>query len=68
MVVLMSKRDKLFQQFGPLLLETICRVIKDEINLLRQQFGLPPRTDEQIYDQIINHYGDLKPYEWMEDI
>lgn len=61
----MGKRDILFKQFGPIIMEAITRVIKDEINLLRSLHGLPPRTDEQIYDQITNHYGDLLPYEWM---
>lgn len=62
----MSKKDDLFRQFGPLQLEAICRMIKDEINLLRAQFGMSPRTDEQIYDQITNHYGELEPYDWMD--
>lgn len=60
-----EKRDELFRSFGPVLLEAICRVIKDEINLLRSLHGLPPRTDNQIYDQISNHYGGLPPYDWM---
>lgn len=62
----MSKRDDLFAQFGPILMEAITRVTKDELNLLRSLHGLPPRTDDQIYDQITNHYGDIEKYDWME--
>lgn len=66
MVAVMGKRDELFRKFGPLQIEAICRLFKDEINILRSLHGLPPRTDEQFYDQITNHYGDLEPYDWMQ--
>lgn len=58
----MSKRDDLFQRFGPRLLEAFMFLIKNDNNQLRELHGLPPRTDEQIYDQIINHLSTRPPF------
>lgn len=63
----MSKRDELFQRFGPKLTEAFMILVKTEINILRAIAGLAPRTDEQIYDQITNHLSGLPDYNWMED-
>lgn len=61
----MGLRDDLFQQFGPLLLEASLKIILDELNTLRAQHDLPPRTELQFYDQVTNHFSTLEPYEWM---
>jgi len=58
-------RDQLYQSFGPLLLEAICLIIKDEINLLRQEHGLALRTNEQILNAIETKLASLGEYSWM---
>lgn len=67
MVVIMSERDKLFQQFGPILLEAFCEMILSEINILRTRAGLPPRTKQQVIEEINNHLSTLEPYDWMNN-
>lgn len=61
----MAQRDELFRIFGPLLLEGFLEMILSEINLLRTNAGLPPRTKQQVYDEIMNHTSTLEPYDWM---
>jgi len=61
----MSKRDDVFQKFGPILLEGCLKIILDEINTLRAAHGLSPRTEVQFYEQIVNHQSTLEPYPWM---
>lgn len=63
----MSKRDEVFQLFGPKLTEAFMRIVLDEINVLRCEHGLSLRTLAQIYDQITNHHSDLPDYDWMKD-
>jgi hypothetical protein len=58
-------RGELYKTFGPILLEAIALIIKDEINLLRQQHGLPERTNQQIIDAIENKLNTLPKYDWM---
>ena len=52
-------------QFGPILLEAFALLILDEINILRQALGLPPRTAQHLLDTISNHASTLPPYTWM---
>lgn len=61
----MSKRDDIMRTFGPKLIEALALMVLDEINILRSKAGLSPRTLNQVFDQITNHYGDLPDYEWM---
>lgn len=63
----MSKRDEVFQMFGPKLLEGFLGLIFAENNLLRTHAGLPPRTKLQVYDEIMNHTTTLPDYEWMAE-
>ena len=58
-------RAELYTKFGPLLLEAIVLIIKDEINLLRQQVNLPPRTNQQILNIIESKLNTLTKYDWM---
>jgi len=58
-------RDVAYRYFGPKLLEAIVRVIKNEINLLRAQHGLPARTNQQIIDAVKNELDSLPDYDWM---
>lgn len=63
----MSKRDDVFELFGPKLLEGFLQLIFDENNLLRTALNMPPRTKQQVYDEIMNHANSLADYTWMED-
>lgn len=61
----MDKRSEVFRMFGPKLLEGFLELIFAEVNELRTHVGLPPRTKEQVYDQIMNHTTTLPDYDWM---
>jgi len=61
----MTTRAELYRKFGPLILEAIVMIIKDEINILRQKAGLPERTNQQLIDAIENKLDGLEQYDWM---
>jgi len=61
----MATRDELYRAFGPMLLEALACIIKDEINLLRAQHGLAARTNQQIMDAIDAKLQTLSEYDWM---
>ena len=60
-------RERLYRRFGPPLIEAVVLVVKDEINILRKNAGLPERTDEQVTQAIENKLATLKRYEWMKN-
>lgn len=60
----MSQRDDLMQQFGPLLIEALALTVLDDINLLRGELGLSPRTPQHLLDQLNNHLSTLPDYDW----
>lgn len=62
----MITREELYQHFGPLLIEAIVLIIKDEINLLRVEVGLPERTNEQILNAVDSKLSSLSKYDWMD--
>ena len=64
MVVIMT-REEIYQKFGPMLIEAIVLVIRDEINLIRTQAHLPERTNSQIMGAISNKLNTLGKYNWM---
>lgn len=59
-------REELYRMFGPILLEAVALVVKDEINILRQQHGLADRTDQQIMSALETKLGTLNKYNWMD--
>ncbi|MBA7611856.1 hypothetical protein ES703_19087 [subsurface metagenome] len=61
----MEKRDELFRQFGPILLEAIVDFLLDNVNTLRQNQGMTPITKDEYLDQLLNHITEIPPYEWM---
>lgn len=63
----MDKRSRVFQLFGPKLLEAFLELIFAEINELRTKLGLEARTKEQIYNQLINFNSSLPDYDWMTE-
>ena len=65
MVVIMITRDKAYRKFGPILLESMCLVLLEQINELRKNQGMPEITEQNIIDSLMNHCGELLPYDWM---
>lgn len=59
-------RDDLYHKFGPILIEALALIIKDEINLLRAEHSLPERTNQQIMDAMETKLENLTPYDWLE--
>lgn len=63
----MANRDELFRKFGPILLEAQTLVLLEQINLLRQNQGMPEITEQDLIDSLNNHLGELEPYDWMSE-
>lgn len=63
----MAKRDKLFQKFGPLLLEALVKVLVDEMNLIHPGQGLPDVTYDDVFNKVENHLSHLEPYDWLKE-
>jgi len=59
-------KEELYIQFGPMLIDAIVDIIKDEINLLRVEAGLPERTGTQLIDAINAKLESMEKYSWME--
>lgn len=60
-------REETYRRFGPLLIESLCLVLLDEINQLRNEQGLPTITEQDILDGLNNHLSTLEPYNWMTE-
>ena len=67
MVVLMTTREELYRKFGPILIDAIVQIIKDEINILRVKAGLSERTNQQLITAIDNKLKTIPLYPWMLD-
>jgi hypothetical protein len=63
----MTNRDRLYEMFGPQLVEALALIIKDEINILRTHTGLSERTTQQLINAIDNKLANLQSYDWMEE-
>ena len=59
-------REDLYKVFGPILLEAVVLVIKDEINILRTKASLPERSNHQIIDALETKLLTLSKYNWMD--
>lgn len=64
---LMALRDETYQKFGPLLLEALIDSLLEEINELRVNAGLQPRTKAYFLGKSNNNQNHLDPYNWMEE-
>jgi len=62
----MATRDDLYQAFGPMLLEAVALVIKDEINILRTEHSLSARTNQQIVDAVATKLATIADYDWID--
>ena len=63
----MATRKELYRHFGPLLLEALVLIIRDEINILRAEAGLSSRTNQQIMDALETKLSTLVPHDWMSE-
>lgn len=63
----MATREELYKQFGPVLIEALTLITMDEINLLRVEAGLPPRTKTQLMNAIQAKLDSLDLYDWMTE-
>lgn len=61
----MAKRDELYRQFGPLLLEAVVSTFTDYINPLRAKANLPPVTPNDVMTKIEEKLQGHDPYDWM---
>lgn len=55
------------KHFGPILLEAFVCMLLDEINILRDEQGMPPTNIGNLFDSITNHMSSLTLYDWMID-
>lgn len=64
----MALRDITFQKFGPLLIEALFDTILEELNELRTNAGLQPRTKAYFLGKANNNQAHLQPYDWMDEV
>ena len=60
-------REDTYRKFGPILLESLCLVLLEQINLLRKEQGMKEITEQDIIDSLNNHLSELEPYAWMNE-
>ncbi len=58
-------RDEIYQRFGPILIEALCDIITDELNTLRAEHGLSPRTKQQLLNALESKLDGLETYDWI---
>jgi len=63
----MATAEQLYHKFGPQLIDAVARVTMDEINIVRAQVGLPPRTLQQVVNAISAKLDSIPPYPWQDD-
>lgn len=67
MVAIVAEREELYMRFGPLLLEAMILVLLEQINVLRNEQGMPEITEQDLIDSLENHLSELTPYDWMTE-
>ncbi|MBW1996366.1 MAG: hypothetical protein JRJ29_00235 [Deltaproteobacteria bacterium] len=63
----MAIREEVYERWGPMLLEAIVRLLVNEINILRQKVGLPPRTMAQVLAAVLNEYNSLEEFDFVKE-
>lgn len=63
----MPEREEIYRKFGPLLLEAMILVLLEQINVLRNEQGMPEITEQDLVDSLENHLSELSPYDWMTE-
>lgn len=59
-------KEELYHSFGPKLIDALTQIISDELNLIRVELSLAPRTEQQILDIIADKLGSIPDYVWAE--
>lgn len=59
-------KEELYHRDGPLLTNAIVNVIIREINIIREELGLPERTGQQVLDSLSTELDSLPLYDWMK--
>ena len=59
-------KEQLYHRFGPKLIDALTQVMLDEINRLRKEVGLSPRTGTQVVNAIGNKLENIPDYDWMD--
>lgn len=67
LVEMSTTRDKLYQHFGPILIEALAEILIEEINILREKLNLQPRTKQQLINALKAKNDILPPYDWMKE-
>lgn len=62
----MATREELYKKFGPRLIDAVVEVTLDEINIIRDELGLPLRTGTQVVDAISNKLDGIPLYPWQQ--
>ncbi len=64
---IVATRNELYRQFGPQLLEAVCRVMLREINIVRENptAVLAPRTDQDMIDAIAAELDSQPNFDWQ---
>lgn len=60
-------RDKLYQHFGPLLIEALTEITFEEINTLREKLNLKPYTKQTLLNALKAKLDTLKEYDWTKE-
>lgn len=60
-------REELYRKFGPVIMEAIVLIVKDEINVIREQLGMPGRTNQQLMNAVETKLNSLELYDWMNE-
>lgn len=60
----MADRDRLYEQFGPKLVEAIALVALTEINSLRTLHGLPTFSKQDLTEAITAYLQTIEDYDW----
>lgn len=62
----MATREEIYRKFGPQLLEVLTLVIMDEINTIRGELALTPRTPNQLLTAMEAKWDTISKYDWMQ--
>jgi len=63
----MAITEELYRSFGPKLIDAVVRVVRKEINTLRQEHSLPEYTLTQVATAIKDELDNIPDYPWMND-
>lgn len=58
-------KEELYRRDGPILTNAIVNVMVREINIVREELGLPKRTGPQILNSLSTELDSIPLYDWM---